>query len=72
MYKRLTFTKVDENKLQAFLNKMEINMKVASRHNLTTISGNLTNSQYKDLLKGISALKHNQSYISKNMAKVQF
>ena len=72
MYKRLTFTKVNEGRLQDFFEKTGIEMEIATRHNLTTIKGHLSKEQYIQLLRGISAIKHNENFIRMNMQKIAF
>ena len=72
MYKRLTFTKVDESRLHDFFAKTGIDMEVTTRHNLTTIRGHVTKAQYTQLVRGISAIKHNENYIRINMSKIVF
>ena len=72
MYKRLTFTKVDESRLHDFFTKVGIDMEVTTRHNLTTIRGHVTKAQYTQLVRGISAVKHGENCIRMNMSKIVF
>ena len=72
MYKRLTFTKVDEGRLNDFFAKTGIEMEITTRHNLTTIRGHVTKIQYIELLRGISAIKHNENSIRMNYSKIVF
>ena len=72
IYKRLTFSKVNESRLHDFFNKVGINMSIGGGHDLTTVRGYIDRDKYKQLLKGISAIKHGQDYISIDMMKVHF
>lgn len=74
MYKKLTFTKVNEEQLEGYFQKYQIKMQVVKRSNpnLTTIKGYVSKEEYKDLLKVISSIKQGKNYISKNMEKVKF
>ena len=73
-FKKLTMVKLNEELLENYFIKYNINMQVVKRNNsnLTTIKGYLSKEEYKDLIKVISAIKSGKNYISKNMEKVKF
>lgn len=73
-FKKLTMVKVNEELLENYFNKYQINMQVVKRNNnnLTTIKGYMTKEEYKQTLKVISAIKEGKNYISVNMEKVKF